>query len=314
MKGLWCLFAPAALAVAAAATVGAPQSGVNVVVTTKPVHSLVAQLMEGVGTPDLLVKGSASPHTFSLKPSDVRAINAADLFIRVGEDVEPFTRKIVKTLPDSVRVVTLETVPGVKLLDRRARGTFETHHHERAAPAKGARLGDKDGHMWLDPDNAKAIVSYLAEALSARAPTQAAKLKANAQRLNAKIDALTAGIAAQMQPLRDKPFVVFHDAFQYFETRFGLHAVGAITASPEMRPSAKRLTELRGQIRAGGAVCVFTEPLYQPNLVGAVLEGTNVRSGTLDPVGTTLEPGPDLYFQLMRNLASGFQSCLGRPS
>ena len=155
---------------------------------------------------------------------------------------------------------------------------------------------------------------YLAQVLAERAPADAAQLKANAEKLNAKIDALTADIETETKPLRDRPFVVFHDAYQYFALRFDLDPVGSITVSPEQQPSAKRLSELRAKIRALNAVCLFAEPLFQPNLVAAVSEGTNVRIGTLDPEGVLLPAGADLYFQLMRNLTAGFKSCLATAS
>jgi len=315
MKGLSCLVA-AALAGATAAA-AADQGDLKVVVTIKPIHSLVTALMEGIGTPTLLVDGAASAHSFSLKPSGVRAINAADVFVRVSETLEPFTGKIVTALPDRVRLVTLTETPGLKLLDRRTSGTFESHAHDADPRDDHAEPNDRagiDGHIWLDPDNAKAIVAYLAEVLSERAPAHAPRLRANAEALNARIDALTARIEAETKPLKNKPFVVFHDAYQYFDRRFGLDAIGSITVSPQVQPSAKRLTELRRKIRALKAVCVFAEPLFQPNLVAAVTEGTDARTGTLDPAGTTLAPGADLYFALMRNLVAGLKSCLDPSS
>jgi len=320
--GARCLVVVALAGMLATAASAGSKGDLKVVATIKPIHSLLIQLMQGVGTPTLLVTGSASPHTFALKPSAVRAINAADVFVRVSETLEPFTGKVVAALPVSVQLVTLEDAPGVKLLDRRTSGTFEEHAHAEgghaaateAAPADGAADAGKDGHIWLDPDNAKAIVSYLAKVLAARAPAAADKLQANARRINARIDALTADLEAETRPLKGKPFVVFHDAYQYFEKRFGLDAVGAITLSPNVQPSAKRLSQLRRKIKSLKAVCVFAEPLFQPNLVAAVTEGTNARSGTLDPEGSTLAPGADLYFKLMRNLAAGLKSCLAQSS
>jgi zinc transport system substrate-binding protein len=315
MKGLSCLVAAALAGATAAAAAG--QGDLKVVVTIKPIHSLVTALMEGIGTPTLLVDGAASPHSFALKPSGVRAINAADVFVRVSETLEAFTGKIVTALPDRVRVVTLTETPGLKLFDRRASGTFESHAHDAEAGDDHAEHADragKDGHIWLDPDNAKAIVAYLAKVLSERAPAHAPRLRANAAALNARIDALTARIETETKPLKNKPFVVFHDAYQYFDKRFDLDAIGSITVSPQVQPSAKRLTELRRKIRALKAVCVFAEPLFQPNLVAAVTEGTDARSGTLDPAGTTLAPGADLYFVLMHNLVAGLRSCLDPSS
>ncbi len=314
--GAWRLVAVAAL-LAASVSGAAAEDELKVVATIKPIHSLLSGLMEGVGTPTLLVEGAASPHSFALKPSAVRAINGADVFVRVSETLEPFTGKVVRALPDSVRLVTLAEAPGVKLLNRRSSGTFEAHAHDGAQQAKhedASTPAGKDGHIWLDPDNAKAIVTYLAQVLAEAKPEAAERLRANAQRVNARIDALTADLEAELRPLRGKPFVVFHDAYQYFERRFGLDAVGAITLSPEVQPSAKRLTELRHKIKSLKAVCVFAEPLFQPNLVAAVTEGTSARSGTLDPNGSRLNPGPDLYFDLLRNMGAGLDACLDRPS
>ena len=298
------------------ARAGEEQAAPKVVVTIKPIHSLVVRLLDGVAVPQLLVKGSASPHVFALKPSDMRALNDADVFIRVSDTLEPFTRAIIDALPKSVDVVTLAGAPGVKLLDQRSDATFEAHD-EHGGHESGGDLtahGVPDGHIWLDPDNAKAIVAHLADVLSRHAPQHSTRIRQNAARLDADLDALTASVAAETAPLKGKPFVVFHDAYQYFERRFGLDAAGAITVNPEQQPSAKRLSELRRKIAALGAVCVFAEPLFQPGLVAAVTEGSRAHAGTLDPEGSGLEPGGDLYFKLMRNLAAGFRSCLAQPS
>jgi zinc transport system substrate-binding protein len=312
-RGARGLLAAGLIGVFATAAVAGGSSDLKVVATIKPIHSLLAQLMEGVGTPTLLVEGAASPHTFALKPSAVRAINDADVFVRVSEGLEPFTGKVVRALPRSVRLVTLAEAPGVKLLERRTSGAFEAHTHAHAL-GDGHDDGREDGHIWLDPENAKAIVAYLAKVLAEAKPEAAATLQANALGINARIAKLAAGLETAMRPLRDKPFVVFHDAYQYFESRFGLDAVGAITVSPDVQPSAKRLTELRRKIKQLDAVCVFAEPAFQPNLVAAVTEGTRARSGTLDPQGSMLAAGPELYFELMRNMGDGFKACLDQPS
>lgn len=301
---------------AVAITAGVPGSAAadsgEVVVTVKPIHSLVARVMEGVGSPLLLVEGKASPHSFSLRPSQVQAVDEAAVFIRVAERLETFTGKIVRSLPDSVRLVTLVDAPGVKLLEQRQSGTFERHDHAEIGGEQGAveDHGSADSHIWLDPDNAKAVGSYIAEVLGERFPESAARFKSNAEHLNADIDALTKELAATTQPLQGKPFVVFHDAYQYFDRRFDLDAVGSITVSPDVQPSARRLIDLRQKIRELKALCVFAEPLFQPRLVAVLTEDTDARAGTLDPEGLGLEPGPQLYFTLMRNLAGSLKSCL----
>ena len=283
-------------------------------VTLKPVHSLVAEVMAGVGTPLLIVEGAASPHTFTLKPSAAKAIHEADVFIRVSPHVEPFTRKIAESLPPSVKIVTLSDIAGMTLLDQRHGGAFEKHEHD-GAEAGHAEHDDapherKDGHIWLDPENAKLIVASVARVLAEAYPAEADRLRANAAGVAANIDKLAAEIQVEIEPAKTKPFVVFHDATQYFENRFGLAAIGSITVSPDVQPSAKRLTQVRKKIAELGAVCVFTEPAFQPNLVTAVTEGTKARSGALDAEGQMLTPGPGLYFKLMRDLARNLKGCL----
>jgi zinc transport system substrate-binding protein len=304
----------------------------RVVVTLKPIHGLVARVMEGVDTPELLIKGAASPHTYSLKPSEARALNKAAIFFRVSEDIEPFTGKIVKSLPKSVRVVTLAEAPGVARLDKRTGETFEAHahgeddHDDHDHGKKKASKDDhgghehhaegavRDGHVWLDPRNARAMVAEIASVLAEAAPGDAAKLRDNAARLTAEIDTLEAEIARDLETVKGRPFVVFHDAYQYFERRFGLTAVGSITVSPEVQPSAKRLAEIRAKITSLDATCVFAEPRFSTKLVAAVTEGARARAGTLDPEGATVKEGPNAYFDLMRGLAAGLRGCLHQGS
>jgi zinc transport system substrate-binding protein len=293
-----------------------------VVVTIKPLHALVAQVMAGVGSPVLLVKGLASAHTYALRPSEVRALNDADLFVRMSETVEPFTARLVRSLPDSVEVVTLQEAPRLRLLSRRTHATFERHAHVAAGKGKGDHghshapgpTDAVDGHAWLDPENAAAMVDRIEQALSAKDPANAAAFKVNATALKAKLEALAAELARDLEPIASRPYIVFHDAIQYLERRYGLNVVGSISISPEVPASGKRLTELRRKIDELGAVCVFAEPQFDTRLVDNLIEGTGARFGTLDPEGGRLEPGPDLYFTLMRQLADDLKGCLSPPA
>ncbi|MGQ0457119.1 MAG: zinc ABC transporter substrate-binding protein [Hyphomicrobium sp.] len=318
----------------------------KVVVTMKPIHALVASVMSGVGVPKLIVDGTASPHTFTLKPSGAKAVNEADVFIRISDSIEPFTRKVVGSLPKTVTLVTLAETSGLTLLDQREGGSFEEHeHHDGEGHEEHADHGKKeaghdhddhddhkksgehaaadqdddhdreakDGHIWLDTSNAKLIVESVASTLAAKYPEHADAFKSNAAATVEKIEKLTTEIEALTGPVKGRPFIVFHDATQYFENRFGLAAAGSITVSPDVQPSAKRLTEVRKKIASLEAVCVFTEPGFQPKLVAAVTEGTKARSGSLDAEGAMLKPGPDLYFDLMRGMARNLSDCL-RPA
>ena len=293
------------------AWVQAASAAPKVVVSSKPLHALVAQVMAGVAAPEVLVKGAASPHLYALKPSDIGLLNDADIFFRASASLEPFTDKIAQTLPKQVEVVTLQEAPGVVLLARRTRldfGSPDGHRHG------DSRTQAFDGHIWLDPDNAKAMVDRIEAVLSARDLAHASVFASNAAALRHKLDGLHGELAELLKPLAGKPYVVAHDAFQYLEQRYGLKVVGAISLSPELTPSAKRLTELRRKILALGAICVFAEPQSDLRQIDSLTEGTLARTGRLDPEGFALPPGPNLYFALMRKLAEDLRACLLPPA
>ncbi|WP_439618551.1 zinc ABC transporter substrate-binding protein ZnuA [Shinella sp.] len=311
----------------------------NVVVSIKPIHSLVAAIMQGVGEPNLIVEGAASPHTYSLKPSNAAALQDADVVFWVGHGLEAFLEKPLEALGGNATVVELEDAPGLEKLHFREGGPFEAHEdegeegHEHAAEGhdhgkeaeeahahgeeaghEGHEHGEFDMHLWLSPDNARAIAAETAKVLSEKDPANAEAYKANLASLNDKLTALDKEVAETVAPVKDKPFIVFHDAYQYFEHHYGVHAAGSITVSPETLPGAERLTQIRDKVKTLGATCVFAEPQFEPKLVNVVIEGTPAKSGTLDPEAATLEPGPDLYFTLMRSIATSLRDCLGQAS
>ena len=194
--------------------------------------------------------------------------------------------------------------------DDHAEHASHDEHDEHA----GHHHGEHDMHIWLDPENAKAIVGAAAEALIDLDPAHAGIYRANRDLMVQRLDGLSAEIATELTAVRDAPFVVFHDAYQYMERRFGLNTVGSITVSPERQPGAARLKEIQEKISELGARCVFSEPQFEPRLVGVVVEGTGARTGVLDPLGATLQDGPDLYFELMRRNAAALRTCLAESS
>jgi zinc transport system substrate-binding protein len=231
----------------------------------------------------------------------------------MSDALEPFTARIAKSLPRRVQVVTLEDTPNLKLLPRRTGATFAESVDEQGhshGPGHKHDHGTIDGHAWLDPINAKLMVDHIAEVLGARAPAEAATFRSNADQLKADLDALNAELARDLALVAGKPYVVFHDALQYFERRYGLKAVGSIAVSPEVPPGARRLSVLRRQIVDLNAECVFAEPQLDVRLVTAVVEGTNARVGAVDPEGLRIAPGPDHYFALLRALARDLKACL----
>ncbi len=287
----------------------------RVVASVKPIHALVSAVMGDLGTPALIVGGAASPHTYSLKPSDAQALQAADLVFWTGHGLELFLEDSIATLAPRATVVELGDVPGLTLLPPRQGGTFEPH---AADPAEqGADHAHDHGeerhdmHFFLDPANARVMVAAIAESLAAADPEHADAYRANAAAESADLDALIAETAARLAPVRDRPFVVFHDAYQYFEKRFGLAVAGSVTVSPEIAPGADRIKAIRDRLRTLGAACVFSEPQFDPRVIDVLVEGTSAKHGVLDPEGATLEEGPGLYRQLIGNLATSLVDCLG---
>jgi zinc transport system substrate-binding protein len=294
---------------------------VKVVASVKPIHSLVAGVMKGVAEPSLLVKGAASPHSFNLRPSDARALNQADLVFWVGEDLETFLTKPIQSLAGKSHPVALMEESGLTLLPTREGGAWEKHEdhgqedhgpddHGHEDHAHEDEHGTHDAHVWLDVDNARKMVATIAGKLSERDSANAARYQANAASLTERLTALDAELKTTLAPVKDRPFVVFHDAYHYLEDRYGLNAVGAITVSPDQRPSAQRLSQLRSKISSLNAACVFAEPQFEPTLVATVVEKTAAKRGTLDPLGAALDDGPELYFTLMRGMAASLVSCL----
>ena len=288
------------------------QTPQRVAVSIKPVGDLVAAVMAAVGSPTVLIPPGSSPHTYSFKPSERAAAEQAQVLLWIGPQVEPALQRIVQTLPKTSRVVTLSTLPGITLLAPRTGGDWERRHPAPRAAASSAAAQDGffDGHIWLSPDNAKTIVRAAAQTLAAIDPAHARQYQSNAQHAVQRIDALNAELVAELAPVRDKPFIVFHDAFQYFEHAYGLHAVGSILVTPDAMANARRVSQMRDKIQSLGAVCVFSEPQFEPRLVQTLVAGTSARLGTLDPLGAKSPLGLEGYAQLLRDLAHNLSRCL----
>ena len=440
---------------------------INVVASVKPLHSLVSGVMEGVQKPDLIVKGAASPHTYSLKPSQAKQLEEADLVFWMGHELESFLEQPLEAIATKAKVVELIDSQGLKRLDMREGGAFDDHGHddhgqgehseeghddhageghafewagifklsaedytwtfakvdgdyadpmmkmvflrtssggeegieeqeevaERLIKQQSSVRRNHDGrlipdeenayqlvfdanrnvtkmrinikkegyyafftehmpfefeagehflknvsgkdieptaqepeaghhdhhghsgfdvHVWLDPENAKVLVQEIKEALVELDPSNAGKYEANAKNLMLKLDRLISEISVKLASSKGKGFVVFHDAYQYFEERFGMTAVGSITVSPEVVPGASRIRELKDKIVELNAHCVFSEPQFQPKIVFTVAEGTQANTGVLDPLGASIADGPELYFTLVRDMANSLQECLSK--
>jgi zinc transport system substrate-binding protein len=319
----------------------AARADINVVASIKPVHSLVAGVMQGVGEPKLIIDGAASPHTFALKPSQAVALEKADVVFWVGRALETFLEKHLETLSSKARSVELIGAQGLIKYKFREGVAFERHdhaqdahrhdhktgakhvhdthqgHHQHARTERGARnryRSNADAHIWLDPVNAKAMVGAIERTLSAVDPGNAATYRRNATAVTKGLDELVVEVSSHVESARGKGFIVFHDSYQYFERRFGLAASGSITVSPEVMPGARRIGELRSKVKTMGAACVFSEPQFQPRLVSTIVEGTSAKTAVLDPLGADLKNGPALYFKLIRQMSRAFKDCLAVAS
>ncbi|MDJ1008455.1 MAG: zinc ABC transporter substrate-binding protein [Paracoccaceae bacterium] len=332
----------------------------NVAADIAPVHSLVARVMDGVGMPELIVQPGASPHGYSLRPSEAAALQEADLVFWIGEDLTPWLADAVETLATGAAVTTLLETDGITLLETREDALFEAHDHDHGhdhghedhaeeehgehdhgehdhedhaeddhghddhahddhAPDEHGHddhahddhaHGALDPHAWLSPDNAATWLNAIAAQLSAVDPDNAGSYFANAAAARDELAALAAEIDGTLDPLRGGTFIVFHDAYQYFETDFDFPASGAISLSDASEPGPARIAEIQGRIREEGINCVLAEPQFNAGLVATVLDGTDANTGVVDPLGAALDPGPALYPQLIRNMAEVLADCL----
>ncbi len=313
----------------AQATSAVAEDGTGIVASIKPVHSIVSAVMLGVGEPQLLIRGTSSPHTFSLRPSDAAVLEDASVVFWIGAGMESSLAGPIAALAGGARLVTLSQAPNLIRRPLRGGGAFENHAHrdhdhgEAEDEHRGAGHDDDglghdehvfDMHVWLDPHNADAMARMIADELSAVDPANAERYARNATILGQRLAALTEDIDALVAPARRQPFIMFHDAYRYFEDRFGLSAAGSVVVSLERTPGVRRVRALRERVRELGAVCVFSEPQFQPSLVRTIIEDTQARSGVLDPLGAGIESGPELYFTLLRKMAASFRTCLAPAS
>ena len=313
------------------------KADINVVTSIKPLHSLTSYIMEGVGEPDLIIDGVASPHNFQIKPSHAKMLQKADLVIWVGEDLESFLPSALKSIPKNAVVFELLDQSGLKKLKFREKNIFEGHddhdehghdehakkeddhddheehgkkeddHDDHGHDEHGHAHGEYDPHIWLDPSNAKVIVKKITNQLSKIDKDNSSVYKANSKKLLKDLDSLIKEVKNEIN--KDASFVVFHDAYQYFEKRFGINILGAFTVNTDVMPGAEQLAEIREVIEHDKVSCIFSEPQFNPDIIKAVAKDTNVATGVIDPLGATLDPGKNLYFDLISNMSKSFKGC-----
>lgn len=324
-----------AAAISAAATAASASEGPAVVTDIRPVHSLVSMVMEGVGEPSLLMPSGSSPHGYSMTPSDARLLESADVVIRIGPELIPSLERNISTVAsDAVDLILLDVVEG-SLLPVRADLIFgreledddhdheasedqhehEEDHHEEDHHEDGHGHEDDHGHSvdphaWLNPDMAIEWLGAIASSLAAANPENSATYAQNAEIASKAILEMSSNLSAELEQYGDEEFIVYHDAYHYFENKFGLNPIGAIKNEHAGDATARHLSELSKLIQSHESICVFAEPQYNPGLVNALSDSSTVMTSTLDPIGVDLEPGVGLYSELIGGIARNIIDCL----
>ena len=285
----------------------APQVAVDIA----PVHSLVARVMEGVGTPNLIIPAGASPHEYNLRPSEAASLQNADVVFWVSASLTPWMKNAIETLAEDAVVTELFEVEGTLKLPFRQGVLFEEHDdHEAHDDHEGHNHDGDDPHAWLSPDNAAVWLNAIAQTLSKVDPDNASQYYLNAAAGQKELRELSIKINGILAPFEGRNFIVFHDAYQYFEKAFDFYAAGAISLSDARDPSPARIAKIQNRINEQNISCILSEPQFNPNIVAAVASGSDVKMGILDPLGVGLELGETLYFQTLHNLAKALSDCL----
>ena len=288
---------------------------VNVVTTIKPLHSLISSVMEGVGKPSLIIEGTNNPHTFVFKPSHAEMIENADIVFWIGEDLEAFMEKPLESLAKNAKTISFMDLASIEKLKFREQNIFDDHdehdghddHDDHAGHHDGHNHGEFDAHIWLDPANAKEMVLEISHELSELDPSNKSKYEDNASKTIAALDTLIEEVDNSLS--KDISYIVFHDAYQYFETRFGVKSAGALTLNPDVLPGAKQIADIQDIINDKGIKCIFSEPQYNPKIIETLGNDMNISTGVMDPLGAYIEAGPSMYGELINEIANSIKNC-----
>ena len=290
-----------------------PLASAAVVTSMKPLGFIAAAIADGVTETQVLLPDGASEHDYSLRPSDVKRLQNADLVVWIGPEMEAFMDKSTQSIAANKKV-TIAELDGVKpLLITGADDDDDHHGHDHGAAEKGDgdhHHGIYNMHLWLSPEIARLSAVAIHDKLVELMPQSRAKLDANLKDFEAQLAATDKQVGNELAPLKGKGYFVFHDAYGYYEKHYGLTPRGHFTVNPEIQPGAQRLHEIRTQLVEQKASCVFAEPQFRPAVVEAVARGTSVRMGTLDPLGTNIQLSKASYSQFLTQLANQYASCL----
>ena len=319
------------------------KTDIKVVTTIKPLHSLISRIMETRGEPQLIIEGTNNPHTFVFKPSHAKMIEEADIIFWIGEDLEAFMEKPLDSLAEKAQVISFMELSSIEKLKFREKNIFDDHdghedeheghededdhghkdddhdddhdghedehegHDDDHNDAHAHAHGEFDAHIWLDPVNAKKMVLEIAHELSDLDPNNKVKYENNA---NATIKSLDELVDSNKKILsKDISYVVFHDAYQYFEKRFGVIPAGALTLNPDVLPGAKQIADIQDVINDKGIKCIFSEPQYNPKIIETIGNDMKISTGVMDPLGAYIDAGPSMYSDLINGIANSIKDC-----
>ena len=309
---------------------------IKVVTTIQPLHSLISNVMGNKGKLDLILEGTASPHSFTLKPSHAKMLENADAIFWIDKDLESFLEKPLKSIPKKAKVIHLMDINGLEIHKFREKNIYGDHDdhdkhghkedkhdkhddHDKHGHNKdkhdmhddhdkhGHAHGEFDVHIWLDPNNAKLIVKEVANQLATLDSKNSDFYKKNAKKTLNKLDNLKNKIDKSIN--KKASFVTFHDAYQYFEKRFGIEALGALTINTDIQPGAKQIEEIQHLVEDNNIKCIFSEPQFNPKLINMIAKSSGAKTGILDPLGSSYKPGQDLYFNLINDLYQNINKC-----
>ena len=295
------------------------KADIKVVTTIKPLHSLISSVMEGVGEPSLIIEGTSNPHTFVFKPSHAQMLEEADIVFWIGEDLEAFMEKPLDSLAGNATKISFMELSSIEKLKFREENIFDDHDdhghddhdgHEdehEGHDDHGHHHGEFDAHIWLDPSNAIEMVLEISHELSEIDPDNASKYEQNANKTIASLNNLINEISNNIP--KDASYIVFHDAYQYFENRFGVSSAGALTLNPDVLPGAKQIDAIQDLIQDENIKCIFSEPQYNPKIIETLAADMKISTGIMDPLGAFIDQGPEMYNQLILNIANPLKDC-----
>jgi len=306
---------------------------IKVVTTIKPLHSLISRIMETRGEPQLIIEGTNNPHTFVFKPSHAKMIEEADIVFWIGEDLEAFMEKPLNSLAKDAKKIAFMDSESIEKLKFREENIFDDHddhddhdghkdddhddhddhdghddeHDDHAGHHDGHNHGEFDAHIWLDPENAKEMVKIIRDELIKIDPEGQRQYSVNAAGATLELDNLINNVEKELS--KDISYIVFHDAYQYFETRFGVKSAGALTLNPDVLPGAKQIADIQDLISDKGIKCIFSEPQYNPKIIETLGNDMNISTGVMDPLGAFIDPGPTMYVELVNGIANSIKDC-----